>query len=151
MLGFVLIVILVMVIFVVFILISLGKSKTKVEETPEISYFLSSIQEFTTSCARNYQTDFYNLKGLMIACKNGEECLDGRESCKVLKDTMKDMLSTSWSAGNSSVKGYLLEIHYEDPSKNLQFKEGDKTENFQTGRSSFVRGEKVNLTLSVYY
>ena len=79
MVGFILIVVLVSVIGVILLVISLRKPVERIESN-EITAFLEASMHYTTSCQPNPER-VYDFQGLIIACRNNENCIDGNSSC----------------------------------------------------------------------
>lgn len=116
MVGFVLIVVLVAVIGVVILGISLRKQDTTaVQESEELNSFLSSISHFTTDCQTS-ELKYRTVGNLIVDCYEAEQCLDGKLTCKVLEDTLKNLLdhSTYVVSKQSDIVYYELKIYSGD-------------------------------------
>lgn len=109
MVGFVLIVVLVTIIALVFLAISIRKSPEKLPSA-EIESFIQSAMKYSSDCYSSAERRL-DLKDLIKACSNKEKCMDDRETCIVLNETLTGMLRESWKPGISSVKSYKLEIY----------------------------------------
>jgi hypothetical protein len=116
--GFALIVVLVAVIALVFIGIGIRKVPTNSErESKDISQFLESVMEYTSSCALNYEPAFVSIRELIGECYSNEakECVSGEKVCGVLEKEIKGIVGTSWKVGNErAIKGYEFKIAYFD-------------------------------------
>jgi len=108
--GFVLIVVLVTIIALVFLAINIRKAPEKLASS-EVEGFIQSAMKYSTDCFSSAERR-YNLKDLIKACYNSEKCLDGRECCRVLNETLSSMLRESWKPGaDRPVKAYTINIY----------------------------------------
>lgn len=112
MVGFVLIMLVVAVIFLVFLGIYLGKNDSpQPVESEEISDFLGAIFQYTTDCASSDPSNPLKIRVLIRECYEGEICLDGRDSCRVLQNNLRNLVESSWNfRNNSQEQGYQLSI-----------------------------------------
>ncbi len=99
--GFVLIIVIVAVVFLVFLGISLRKSVADVTESRDVYQFLESGMEYTTSCVTSFYPDYRKLGELFDECWSRSDCLDGKNSCEVLNETLKNVLENSWLIGEN--------------------------------------------------
>lgn len=118
-------------------------------ENYQVDSFIQSALQYTTDCESD--VEFLSLQKLVIACGNGEMCLDERDSCKVLNSTIIDLVGNGWNAGaNSSVKGYNLKVIIDGQEK-LAIKKGNETINFKGGFQDFARsGRNYEVSLNIY-
>lgn len=126
MIGFVLIIVLVAVIALVFLAISIRKP-AEIIDKKEIQNFLYSSLLYTTSC---YESGYevHDLRSLIKACYSSEKCLDSRESCKVLNETMAEIIEKSWVFEENAVKkGYVFKIYDESNVSFIHLSEGVAT------------------------
>ena len=113
MVGFVMIMIIVAIVFLVFIGFSIRKGVEKEKESIEISQFLGSTMEFTTSCAINFETAYSNLGNLIRECYDNVRCVDGKNACEVLNKTLIEIIDASWQTGiDRPAKGYEFKAVY---------------------------------------
>ncbi len=113
--GFVVIVLLVVVVGVLYLGFTLQNAPDNQQKSTEISSFLDSAMLYTTDCAFGYQPNYASLKDLIGNCyqQAGEQCLDGREVCSTLNQTMKSVLDASWPVSqDGSKKGYEFDAFY---------------------------------------
>jgi hypothetical protein len=134
--GFVLIIVLVAVAFLVFLGIAIrnGGPSTS-SESSDIYQFLESSMEFTTECAFSSVPDYFTLGELFEECYTGNNCLNDKNSCDVLDETLKEILKGSLNVDpEANIKGYEFESFYSVDSSDseqreeiISFKEGDCT------------------------
>lgn len=108
MIGFALIVVLISVILLVFISISLNNSETKEIESYKVESFLQALLSYTTSCEKNFGN--LEIDELIRSCSKQEFCENGKESCRVLEETLEEILSKSWKIENSPIQSYNFTI-----------------------------------------
>ena len=151
MVGFVLIIVLVSVIVLIFLAISLRKTG-EVRQDKEIENFLHSSLLYTTPCYKSPEI-VNNLKDLIESCYNKRICMDNRESCKVLNETLTEVIKKSWNIGQDSLeKAYTLEIYEEQNRENpvLSLSEGKKT-NTKKGADILIYVEDLHVRMSIFY
>ncbi len=145
MIGFVLIIVLVAVIALVFLAISLRKPAETQLESKDIRDFLHSSLIYTTSCKKSPEIT-YNLQDLIKACGNNDKCLDEKDSCSVLNDTIFNLIESSWQVGEEArYKGYDFKIFNED-SVLISLSKGNSTKT-KTGGEAQVLTDKGLLDL----
>ena len=111
--GFVLIVVIVAVIFVIFLGISLNEKQDFKKESKDIRRFIESTMDITTGCALNNEINYINVRTLLQECYRGKNCLDGKNTCNVLNETLQGALDASWNvAEDSAIKGYIFNADY---------------------------------------
>jgi len=112
MVGFVLIVVLLVIISLIFLSFSLRK-KSPVETSTEVDNLLSTMLAYTTDCAL-YIPQYETVGDLIKSCYYNEKCSDGNETCKVLKETMNEMLNAAEGdlKGDRQIKSYEMNISY---------------------------------------
>jgi hypothetical protein len=93
------IIVMVMIIGVIFLGIFLRKNKPIVTIDAEISNFLISSAAYTSDCAQDYEPNYRSVEELAVACYAAKGCLDGRNSCDVLRDFYNEMLPKLRPAG----------------------------------------------------
>lgn len=107
--GLVVIVVIVMIVLLVF-LTFIFKNTEKPSDEKELKNFLDSAVLYTTSCEQN--TGFLDMKDLIIACNNNEDCFDNN-SCIILENTVKDILKITSNVGDEEeIKGQNVDIFY---------------------------------------
>ncbi|MFH0868738.1 MAG: hypothetical protein V1839_00775 [archaeon] len=119
--GFVLIVVLVAIIFLIFLGITLRqKSPINQKESKDVSQFLESAMEYTTECAVGSEPDYSNLGRLVKDCQSRAVCKpSGREACDILKETVSNIIESSWNIGPESPnKGYIFNATYKSDYAN---------------------------------
>ncbi|PJA71409.1 hypothetical protein CO153_01765 [Candidatus Pacearchaeota archaeon CG_4_9_14_3_um_filter_30_11] len=123
--GFGIIVIIISIIILVFISFSLNKNPNNQPQNYESEAFVQSYLQFTTQCEKN--SHYLSSLELIKLCKSGVSCDDGESSCKVLNETSKGILESSWKVGEYfPVKGYDFSIIYQGENL-IQIFEGNKT------------------------
>lgn len=124
--GFVAIALLVTVVAVVFLVISANKESGVQKESKDISRFLESSMIYTTDCALGYEPNYLTPKDLLKECysNKGKKCLDDKEVCSALNETMLLILDRSWTVGpEAKTKGYSFKSVY---SKNSSKMDGEE-------------------------
>jgi hypothetical protein len=129
--GFAVIVVIIVIIGLIFLSITLRKGNDSFNKDEKISKLLSSSMYYTTDCAEGYVPEYRNLQQLIKSCYSKDECLDGRDSCLVLNDTLKNIIGKSLNIDpNLSNKAYSINIEYKLTSSTspttelLELKEG---------------------------
>ena len=148
MVGFVLIVVVVSVILLFFLGITLQNKKAGIE-SQEVKNFISSFLPYTTECeikARNV-----SIKNLVFECVDRKICANRKDSCEVLKDTLKEIVEVSWNVEEgSSNKGYSLKI-FSSEGEILSLEEGNLTGLYKGSLQNFAKsGDTVDITFRVY-
>ena len=112
MIGFALIIILVSVILLVFLAFSLSKPKTEAIESYEVNSFLQSTLQYTAACQTSRGLN--SIQDLVFECDLKEKCSNDEDTCKILNETLTDILKESWPTGEDRPnKGYELSIKTE--------------------------------------
>ena len=149
MIGFALIIILVSVILLAFLGFSLSKPPRDPIDNYEVENFIQAFLQYTTDCE---DSDYLSVQDLIFECDDGSLCSDGRSSCEVLNNTMKDILIETWLVGEDRPnKGYELKI---DTSKGgiLKIKEGNFTGNYKGASQIFSRKRTdFNIVFRAYF
>lgn len=115
MVGFILIVLLITIVGLIFLGISLRKPSTAPEQRSElVDSFIKSISIYTTDC--QFPPTYYKtIEDVIDMCESGLKCSDERDSCLVVKETLKKILNQSFIVSNGSyVKYYELKITKEN-------------------------------------
>jgi len=112
--GFVLVIVLVAVVFLIFLGFSITQVPDTFTESVDVSQFLESSMEFTTSCVTSFYPDYRKLGELFEECLSKNNCLDGKSSCEVLNSTINQIIESSWKIGEDRpLKGYEFISEYE--------------------------------------
>lgn len=145
--GFAVIMILVAVILLIFLGFYLNNPVKETVESYEVDNFLQAALGYTTDCG-NYRNDHLELEDLIFECVDSESCLDGRDSCDVLKEVFKDLVDESWKTGEEwPYKGY--ELNVMDGNMNvLNLEKGNTTLSYRSASRS-LRSD-VEVIFSVY-
>ena len=140
MIGFALIIILVSVILLVFLAFSLNKPKTEATESYEVNSFLQATLQYTTTCQASLGIEKFNtIQDLIFECDLKNKCSDNQDTCKVLNETLTDILRESWPTGEDRPnKGYELMINTGEESI-LDIQEGNLTNNCKGSSQSFSK------------
>ncbi len=105
--GFIMVVVLVAVIFLVFLGFTI-RSDSEISTSSEVSHFLDSISEFTTSCSLDGGFSYKQLDDLAISCDRGQLCSNGN-ACNIFESTLKNLTESAWNfSPNSPEKSYVL-------------------------------------------
>lgn len=147
MVGFAVIVIIVSVILVIFLGFSLRDQGKEDVESYEVESYIQSFLQYTSECKDNF--GFLSVQELIYDCNNNKICLDGKKTCDILDETLKDITKESWRIGKERpVKGYELKIN--GLNKNiLEFKEGNITGNSK-GALQYLPNS-IEITFTAYY
>ncbi|MEM0465828.1 MAG: hypothetical protein QXW97_03985 [Candidatus Pacearchaeota archaeon] len=116
--GFVLIILIVVIISLVFLWFFL-RSPVKTANSVKISNLLSASMYYTSNCSFKYIPNYKTGQDLIKECfKNPNEiCDDGRNICKALNESYKEIIEESLMVGEDSpIKGYKLKMYFK-PSK----------------------------------
>lgn len=111
--GFVIIVVLVSIIGVIFFSLMIGTGEKTPMNNAEVSNLLEASKHYTTECAESFVPQYENLEELIKSCYNNERCLNGKESCEILKNTFKKIIKESLIISPESPnKAYTLNVYY---------------------------------------
>ena len=139
MVGFALIIILVSVILLVFLAFSLNKPKTEATESYEVNSFLQATLQYTSSCQTS--KGFSSIQELVFECDLKNKCSDNEDTCKVLNETLTNILKESWPIGEDRPnKGYELIINTKD-ELTLKIQEGNLTNDCKSSSQSFYKSK----------
>lgn len=148
MVGFVLIIVLVSIIVLIFLAISMRKP-VEMQKNKEIENFLYSSLLYTSDCYESPEI-IDNLKGLIKACSDNKQCMDEREACAVLEETVKEVIGNSWVIGENSVeKAYVFRV-YDEKNDILYLTEGEETST-KTGAEILIEGENLYISMDIFY
>lgn len=140
MVGFVLIVVLVTIIALVFLAISIRKAPASLPSR-ELESFMQSAMKYSSDCYSTAERR-QEVKDLIKSCYDNKKCLDGKEACNVLNETLTGILKTSWKPGeNNPIKAYDLFIFDSKTNKTISsLKQGNCLGN-RIGASMLVSGD----------
>lgn len=127
MVGFALIIVIVSVILLIFLSVTFKKSNEDAPNNEQVGAFVQAFLSYTTDCEIGYSSKYYNVQRLILACGQNKYCIDERNSCDVLNETLEGIIESSWKVGgNWPTKGYLLNITLEGEEL-ISFYEGNQT------------------------
>lgn len=158
MVGFAIIIVLISVILLAFLGFSLSHSSSEKVPSYEVEGFLYSSLQYTTSCEDSF--GYLSLQELIFECYNNNTCLDGKDACKVLNNSLKGMLKGSWPIyeNDSFYKGYALNIWKENQVEGdsgkviLKLNEGNTTKEFKWASQDLPKGKDMfHIEFKVYY
>lgn len=139
MVGFALIVVLVSVILVILLAVVMYSSKDKVElNSYEVTSFIASLLVYTTDCSNSVQMNL-PVQKLITECIENKRCVDGRNSCLVLNETLSGIIKATWEKGNRPVTGYNFKISSQD-FETMEFIGGNVT-----SKNSRMSTQEINL------
>lgn len=146
MVGFVIIIILVSVIGLIFLSFSLDDSGTGTMDNEEVESFILALGKVTTECTD--ENGYYrNIQELILDCDKNRECADGKNSCNVLEEEIKNIISSSWNIGEEVPnKGYSINITNTNNESVLSYKEGNQTNNYK-GASQILANAEIRFKL----
>ena len=146
MVGFALIIIIVAVIILVFVALTLTKPEREEVESYEVESFLQALLQHTTDCEDNIE--YLSVQKLIFKCNVKARCLDERDSCVVLNDTLKEIIDNAWLVDDG---GYVLEITSGEDVM-LSLSKGNTTSSYQVGSQAFSRaGERMMISFKAYF
>ncbi len=150
MVGFVIIVVLVSIALLILLGFLLRSPTANAVESYEVESFIQASLQYTSDCEN--EAELLNLQDLIVSCEVGEICLDGRESCTALNETLMNLIDNGWNAGSeSAVKGYELGIKVEGEDM-LMLQGGNATSDYKGNFQDFEkRGDTYEVSLKVYY
>ena len=157
MVGFALIIVLVAVIFIVFIASYIKKSP-EITEDYKANSFVQALLQYTTNCEEENLNNL-TVQKLIFKCHEGNPCYyrtinsyKPLDSCKVLNDTIKNIIKESWKVGpKNPVKGYSFIINVSETEQLLNLVGGVVTNNYRGGEQDFGKGgEYIIILFNVY-
>jgi len=150
MVGFAIIVVIVAVILLVLLGFMLRSKEGDAVEDYQVESFIGASLQYTSSC-EDY-VEFLSVEDLIVSCEREETCLDERNSCEVLNETLKGMIENAWNVKEgSAVKGYKLRIMV-DEEERLVMEKGNETGNYKEAFQDFAKGSSdYEVSLDVYY
>lgn len=150
MVGFAVIIVIVAVLILIFLSFALREDNKDNVESFEAESFLQAILQYTTEC-ENSQT-YLSIQKLISACNEELVCGNNKESCDVLNETLKGLVSETWKVGeNRPVAGYslIVIINGEDL---ISIKEGNVTKNSRSSKQDFISaGEDIEISFEAYF
>lgn len=139
--GFIMIIVLVSIIFLIFLGIGLRDKGPVRAESLEAYQYLESLSEFTSDCAIRFVPDYSRIGELFSDCLDGNKCIDGRDSCEALNETVKSILDSSLLVNNeASMKGYILNADYVKGNSSLGSESSNIISLSKGNCSSDIRG-----------
>jgi hypothetical protein len=145
MVGFAFIIIIVAVILLIFISLSLNKPREE-PNSYEVESFLQALMQSTTSCED--RLEFLTVQKLVSRCNTDSQCIDGRDTCDVLNETVEKTLSEVWQIKDRPVQGYEFEII--SGQKNItRLFEGNKSNTYK-GAIQLLPNE-LKILFKAYY
>jgi len=148
--GFVVIVAIVSVALLILLGFWLRSSNEEALESYEVENFIQSALQYTTDC-EDYM-EFLSVQELIIACEEERICLNDRDSCELLEDTLTNLIEKGWIINEQSViKGYQFKIMVEEQEK-LFLQEGNETGNYKGSFQDFAKqGVNYEVSFNIYY
>lgn len=149
--GFGLIIIVVAVVLLIFVSFALkGGSDKDPIESYEVESFIQTMLQYTTDCEDNLE--FLTIQDLIFDCRKNEKCIDGRNTCDVLKETMTNIIKNSWSVEEGSLaKGYELVI-LDEGEEIIKIQKGNSTSNYKGSKQSFSKsGDTIEVIFTTNY
>jgi hypothetical protein len=150
MVGFGIIIAIVAIIILIFVGFMINKPEKENIESYEVESYIQSILQYTTECRNNLE--YITVQKLIFDCIDNEKCLDGKDTCDVLENTIKGITKESWKVeGGSLIKGYVFEIT--NNKRNLTvIQDGNLTGNSKGSMQDFSRsGNIVEIRFNAYY
>jgi len=112
--GFVIIIIIVSIIGLIFLSFMIGRGEVK-KTSAEVSNFLEASMYYTTDCAINFIPQYQDIQDLIKSCYENKRCLDKKNACEVLNETLRNIIDQSLKVDEQGVnKAYKLKIYYKE-------------------------------------
>jgi len=128
----------------IFITFTITRQETEVESY-EVESFVQSMLSYTTDCS-DYSGKVA-VDRLIKKCKDNEKCIDERDTCDVLKDTISGMVEESWKVGRGGILGYELNISIKGENI-ISVSEGNKTKSYKGSSQPY---KDINIVFNAYY
>ena len=148
MVGFSLIIIIVAIIILVLFSVSL-RSKGNIQESYETDNFMQAFLQYTTECSVGYNSNYLDVRRLIRKCAEDSDskCLNDKDTCFVLNQTVTGILEQSWQVGEEwPYKGYNFTINYEDLEV-LSISKGVSTINYKGSSQNL---DQIDIFLKIY-
>ncbi len=147
MVGFALILIIVAIIILAFVAITLTRPPGDEIESYEVDSFLQALLQHTTDCRDNLE--YLSIQKLIFRCGSGEICLDQRDTCEVLNDTLITLVDNIWKIDEEG--GYILTITSGEETM-LELSKGNSTRDYKTANQPLSRagGEPMQISFKAY-
>lgn len=113
--GFIVIIVIMSVVALIFLAFSLRGPGNEIRDSTEARHLLESVLEYTSDCAIGYVPAYERVSGLIRECNtnSANKCVDGREACLVVNNTLKEIFESGLSFGqNQPLSGYKFEASY---------------------------------------
>lgn len=148
MIGFVLIVVLVIVVLVIFLGFSLRSPVKESVESYEVDNFMQVLLFYTTNC-KDDTNNYIITRDLIRKCAQGKECVDGRDTCDVLNQTISETMNLIWDISEySQYSGYEMNISLNNQEV-IYLKKGNITNNYKGPKENI--GANADIDLKIYY
>lgn len=136
--GFAFIIIVVAVVLVVFLSIAFNSTDDEGPQSFEVESFLQASLAQTSDCHDGIK--YLSVKQLIFDCSELKACEDGRISCTVLEDFLKEISDLAWKAGpDSKTSGYTLDILLNGEPMVPSITAGNSTKNYRGAGQSFSK------------
>ncbi len=148
--GFVVIIVIVSVVLLVLLGFLLRSPEKSAVQSYEVESFIQASLQYTSECEN--QVEFLSLQDLIVACDREERCLDERNSCEILNETINNIIENAWNVNEqSAVRGYKMTIKVGGEEK-FVFEKGSETSNYKGAFQDFAkRSSNYEVSLNVYY
>jgi len=98
MIGFGVIIALVAIVLLVLLFFSINTNDEGFDSV-RVGSFVQSVMDYTTSCQK-YQGTYLDIGDLIYSCAKNETCVNnGNNSCKVLNESLNEILNNTWNVG----------------------------------------------------
>jgi len=145
MVGFAFIIIIVAIILLVFVSLAMNKPQEE-PESYEVESFIQALLQSTTDCEDRFE--FLSVQKLVSRCNTNSPCIDGRNTCDVLNDTLSDTFSSIWQIKDRPVKGYNFLINSGNQTM-FKISEGNQSNTYK-GTVQLLPNE-IGISFKVYY
>ena len=150
MVGFAIIMVIIAVIIIILLSFMLNFSEDETVENYEIENFLQAMLQYTTNCES--RADYLSIQGLITYCREGKSCFNEEDPCKMLNETLMDIMDNSWAVNeNSAVKGYHFKVAVGEEEM-FTLRKGNITTNYKGAFQDFAKGANdYEVFMNVYY
>lgn len=146
MVGFALIIILVAIILLIFLGFSLNKQPEENIKSSEVENFINAVLSYTTECRDERNLEFLPIRKLVIDCSEGYLCYDGKNTCEILEEDLKQIAEKSWDL--TRYRGYEMKLIKQNETLIPTIKAG----NFSGNSKGYLEDiNEIEISFKAYY
>ena len=144
--GFALIIIIVSVILLIFLGFTLNKQPKEELRSDEVESFLNVVLSYTTECMDERNFGFLSIRELIKDCSQGLSCYDGKNTCEILEEDLKQITQKSWDM--TRYNGYEMKLITQNKTLIPVIKAGNLTGNY---KGNLEEVDEIEFTFKIYY